>query len=127
MVVCSNGSDLRYRWSIRLTLVAFIVTLIAGWILWHSVATSSISEVQRRVDSIDPIVTGIRLSLIVLLAVCWPFLARILDSGIQRTPSELASLELLRWRVVIWLIVIELVLGQNLPGQFLTLMQGDPA
>ncbi len=34
---------------------------------------------------------------------------------------------LLRWRIVTWLVVIELVLGQNLLGQVLAVLQGSRA
>lgn len=127
MVGSSKRSHSRYRWSVRLTLVAFIVALIAGWILWQRVATSSISDMQRRVDDIKPIATGIRMTLIGVIAIGWPTVTRILHARIDRAPGELAYLEKLRWRVVIWLIVMEFVLGQHLLGRFLSVMQGDLA
>ncbi len=37
------------------------------------------------------------------------------------------NLDNLRWRVVTWLVVIELVLGQNLLGQVLIMLQGSRA
>lgn len=125
MVAYRSGSELIHRWSVRLTLLAVIVALITGWILWYSIAASSITEVQRRVDIMHPILTGIRLTLITVLAICWPLLTRNFYRGTHRTPDEVARLHSLRWRIVIWLIVIELVLGQNLLGQFFAMMHQD--
>jgi len=39
--------------------------------------------------------------------------------------AQRATIEALRWRSVTWLAVIELVLGQNLLGQVLTVLQGS--
>lgn len=127
MVAYRNGSDLHHRWSVRLTLAAVVVALITGWILWYSIAASSVIEVQRRVDILHPILSGIRLTLIALLAFCWPLLTRNIYRGTRRTPDEIARLDSLRWRIVFWLIVIELVLGQNLMGQFFAMMHQDLA
>ncbi len=71
--------------------------------------------------------TGIRLSLIALIAIAWPLVI----NGIQQRPhfssEKAATLKSLRWRIVMWLIVIELLLGQNLIGQMLGLLQADQA
>lgn len=56
-----------------LTLVAFALTSLAGGILWYSLETSSVNEIQVRVDAMKPVFTGIRLFLSALIAVSWPF------------------------------------------------------
>jgi len=38
--------------------------------------------------------------------------------------EDRAQLLTLRWRVTAWMVVIELILGQNLLGQFFTAWQG---
>ena len=127
MVVFRSGLALRRRWFFLLTLLAFTLMLITGGILWHSVGTSSISEIQTLVDALKPVFTGIRLFMIALLAMAWPFLS----SGLYRwgriDEDQRDILDNLRWRVVTWLVVIELVLGQNLLGQVLALLQGSRA
>ena len=64
---------MRRRWFLLLTLLAFALALFAGGVLWHSVETSSISEIQAGVDAMKPAFTGFRLFLIALVAVAWPF------------------------------------------------------
>lgn len=117
----------RHRWSVRLTLSALGMALIAGWVLWHTVTMSSINEVQHRVDSMKPIVTGIRLTLIALVVIAWPILISRVRRWRRLGREQVAGLDKLRWRIVMWLIVIELVLGQNLLGQMFTLMQVNRA
>ena len=127
MAVSHSGCTLRRRWFFLLTLLAFALALVAGGILWHSVETSSVSEVQTRIDALKPIFTGIRLSLIALVAVAWPFVTSNLHRWGRIGEVQVAAILALRWRIVTWLVVIELVLGQNLPGQVLAVLQGSRA
>jgi len=116
---------LRRRWFLLLTLLAVALAWVTGGILWHSVETSSVVAIQTRVDALKPIFTGFRLFLIALVAMAWPFLADSLHRRGQIDEAQRATLETLRWRIVTWLVVIELVLGQNLLGQVLTVLQGS--
>ncbi len=117
----------RRRWFFLLTLLAFSLTLVAGGILWHSVETSSANEIQFRVDALKPIFTGIRLSLIALVAVAWPFVTKNLHRWRRISEAKATAMLAVRWRIVTWLVVIELVLGQNLLGQVLAVLQGGRA
>ena len=80
MAVSNNGFALRRRWFFLLTLLAFGLALGAGGILWHSVETTSVVTVQTRIDALKPILTGIRVSLIALLAMSWPWIVNTLQS-----------------------------------------------
>jgi len=125
MAVFHSGLVLRRRWFFLLTLLAFVLALGTGGILWHSVETSSVSEIQTRVDSMKPLFTGIRLFLIGLVAVAWPFVTNNLHRWGRIDESQATMMLALRWRVVTWLVVIEMVLGQNLLGQVLTVLPGS--
>jgi len=113
----------RRYWFLLLTLLAFVLALGTGGILWHSVETSSISEIQTRVDAMKPVLTGLRLFVIAVVAIAWPFLV----DGLHRLRCidevRATTMRSLRWCIVTWLVVIELVLGQNLLGQVLSLLQ----
>ena len=122
-----NGRALRRRWFFLLTLLAFALALVAGGILWYSAETSSVSEIQTRVDAMKPVFTGIRLFLIALVAVAWPFVTSNLHRWGRIDKAQATAMFALRWRIVTWLVVIELVLGQNLLGQVLTVLQGSKA
>ncbi len=121
----NNGLVLRRRWFLLLTLLAVALMLITGSILWHSVNTSSISDVQIRIDAMKPILSGIRLFLIAIVAMAWPFFTDGLHRWRRIDKGQRDSLDNLRWRIVTWLVVIELVLGQNLLGQVLAVLQGS--
>ncbi|HFD87128.1 MAG TPA: hypothetical protein ENJ35_05590 [Gammaproteobacteria bacterium] len=122
-----NGRVLRRRGFFLLTLLAFALALVAGGILWHAIETSSVSEIQTRVDAMKPISTGIRLFLIALVAMVWPFVTSRLHRWRRIDEAQATAMLTLRWRIVIWLVVIELVLGQNLLGQVLGVLQGSRA
>ena len=125
MAVFHSRPVLRRRWFFLLTLLAFSLALFTGGILWHSVETSSVSEMQTRVDSVKPLFTGIRLLLIGLVAVAWPFVINNLHRWGGIDESQATMMLALRWRIVTWLVVIELMLGQNLLGQVLTVLPGS--
>jgi len=124
MAVFHNGL-VRRRWFFLFTLLAFVLALGTGSILWHSVETSSVSEVQAQVDSLKPVFTGFRLLLIALVAVAWPFVTNNLHRWRRIDKAQVITMLALRWRILTWLVVIELVLGQNLLGQILALLQGS--
>ena len=127
MAVFHSGFVVRRRWFLLLTLLAFALALFAGGVLWHSVETSSISEIQTRVDAMKPLFTGFRLFLIALVAMAWPFLTNSLHRWGRINDAQATTLLALRWRVVTWLMVIELVVGQNLLGHVLAVLQGSKA
>ena len=119
-----SGLAVRRRWFVLLTLLAVALALGAGGILWHSVETTSVGAVQIQVDALKPVMTGIRLFLITLLAMSWPLLVNRLHRQGRVDEAKATTLHALRWRIVTWLVVIELVLGQNLLGQVLTALHG---
>ena len=127
MAVFHNGRALRRRWFFLLTLLAFTLALVAGGILWHSVETSSVNEIQTRVNAMKPVFTRIRLLLIALVAVAWPFVTSYLHRWGRVDEVQATMMLALRWRIVTWLVVIELVLGQILLGQVVAVLQGSRA
>ena len=118
---------MRRRWFLLLTLLTFGLALGAGGILWHSVETTSVVAVQTRIGALKPLLTGIRLSLIALVAMGWPWIVNTLQCWGRLEDMQAEKLLAVRWRIVTWLVVIELVLGQNLLGQVLAVLQGSRA
>ena len=125
MAVFHSRPVLHRRWFFLLTLLAFVLALVTGGILWHSIGTSSVNDIQTRVNSMKPLFTGIRLFLIGLVAVAWPFVTNNLHRWGRIDKSQATMMLALRWRIVTWLVVIELMLGQNLLGQVLTVLPGS--
>lgn len=127
MDVFSKDIALRRRWFFFMTLLAIVLTMVMGSILWYSIETTSLTTIQTRIAAIKPIFTGIRLFLIALVAILWPLITKGLHHMGKIGAVQHITLNTLRWRIVIWLVVIELVLGQNLLGQTLKLLQESRA
>ena len=118
-----SGLVVRRRWFVGMTLLAVILALLVGSVLWQSVETSSVATLQTRIDALKPVMTGFRIGLIALVAMLWPVMVNRLQRWGRIEAAQAATLHALRWRVVIWLVVIELVLGQNLLGQVVAVWQ----
>jgi hypothetical protein len=59
------------------------------------------------------------------VAITWPLLVNRLRHWRKLDERRAAALLALHWRIVTWLVVIELVLGQSLLGQVLAVLQGS--
>lgn len=127
MVVFRNGVAMRRRWFVLLTLLAFGLALGIGALLWQSVQTTSVVAVQTRIEIMKPAFTAIRLLVIALVALLWPSFIRMFQRWGRVDEAGVECLLSLRWRLVTWLVVIELMLGQNLLDRFLAVLQGANA
>lgn len=124
MAAFSNGAPLRRRWFLTLSLVAVGGVIAVGLVLWQAVGLSSLSTVSERVAAAKPFASAIRLALIGLLALAWPRLPVFWAGANGNDDRAHVRWMALRWRVAGWLLVIELVLGQNLFGRFLGAISG---
>ena len=124
MAASRNWFAMRRRWFVMLTLLAFVLALGIGAFLWQSVQTSSVAAIQTRIDVLKPVLTTIRLLLIGMVALSWPALIQGLHRWGRVDEAGRARLLSLRWRIVTWLIVIELMLGKNILGRFISALQG---
>ena len=116
---------MRRRWLLKLSLIAAISVMGIGVVLWQSVGLSSLSRVSEHVAAAKPFAGALRFALIGLLALAWPRLTACWRGANPDDDRARAHWMALRWRVVGWLLVIELVLGQNLAGHALTAI-ADP-
>lgn len=124
MAASRNRLAMRRRWFVMLTLLAFGLALGIGAFIWHSVQTSSVAAIQTRIDVLKPAFTTIRFLLIGLVALSWSAVIQGLHRWGRVDEAGAARLLSLRWRIVTWLVVIELMLGQNLLGRFISALQG---
>jgi len=117
--VSRRPCTVRRPWCAGLTLLALGLAAGAGAVLWMAVHTSSVMAVGARVESLQPVFTAVRLLAIVLAALLWPLVLRRLHQRGRIGQDTAVRLRTLRGRLVLWLVVIELVLGQDLPGRLL--------
>ena len=122
MAASSKPQYRRRFWLVGCCLLAFLAALGVGLLLWQAVALSSLAVVAQRVSEAKPLLGAVRLGLIALLALLWPWLS---DWLCKKRHSQLSTPESnhLRWRVVGWLLAIELLIGQSLL-QHLTAVAG---
>lgn len=110
--------------SVWLSLVALGLAALTGFVLWHSVQVSSLYSVQVRLDAWQSLWVVIRCSLLVLVAFGGSLL---LYWRYRRRRINAHALQLYRarhWRLVAWLVVIEVLLGQQLLRHFFAALAG---
>jgi len=127
VAVSSKLAAMRRRGFLGLSLLAIALTIGVGIVLWQAVELSSVSRVSAEIDEIRPFATSVRLVLISLVAVMWPRLVQITHGYGRIKDGKRDALLAQRWRVVGWLLVIELVLGQDLFGRFFAVTTGPMA
>jgi len=127
MVVCPSLPMRRMRWTLVLTLLAAALTLVIGGLLWKFVTTASVVEIQGQVATMKPVITILRLSVITVIALLWPMLIGVFHRRRRIDDDRRAELLAVRWRIVAWLVVIEVVVGQNLLEHVISALQGTLA
>ena len=105
-----------------LTVIATLLTALMGSVLWSSIQAHSVQTLREQIDSWQPLFAGIRWTLIGSVAFGWPVLCRYLVQSGYLGTSKTRQLLDLRWRVVGWLVVIELILGQSVLVKLMTIM-----
>jgi hypothetical protein len=110
----------RRRWFLTLSLIAAMGMIAVGAILWQAVGVTSLTTVSELITTAKPFASALRITLIGLVVIAWPWLRRRQPSANGQDDHEDTHWKRLRWRVVGWLLIIELVLGQNLIGHFVS-------
>jgi hypothetical protein len=110
------------RWFLRLTILTIVLALTIGTSLMYALQISTVAVVQSNIDSYKPFLTGLRFVIIALIAYAWPRLVQYAQHSGRVSKQRGTELLSLHWRLTGWLLGIELVLGQNLVGRFLTAM-----
>ena len=104
------------RWTRRLTVLASVSSLILGIVLWQSLSPPALDSTASRVHELKEKASAVRLFVIATLFLAWPFVVRL---GTRLFGPRASRLQSARCRVCGWLLVIELLIGQNLLGRAL--------
>ena len=127
MVVFSKMPPIRRHWFIGLSLLAVALIFAIGALLWQVVELSSLSAVSEQVARLKSFADVTRLLLITMLTALWPRLVDLAARYGQVDTIDRSQLHALRWRVVAWLLIIELMIGQDLFGRFFLATSGPVA
>ena len=109
----SSKAPIMRRSFFLLSIIATLATLLVGMLLWSAVKTQSILTVQQTLDDWRPLIAILRWTLLMILAQCWPLIYRTNIPAEQLRTSRLKHWLSTRWRIMAWLFVLELMLGQN--------------
>ena len=104
------------RWTRRLTVLASVSSLILGIILWQCLPPSALDSTADQISELKDRASVVRLFVIAVLLLAWPFVVRL---GTRLFGPSASRLQSARYRVCGWLLVIELLIGQNLLGRAL--------
>jgi len=124
VAVSNKPAAMRRRGFVGLSFLAIALTIGVGAVLWQVVEMSSVSRVSAQIDEIRPFASVVRLAFIGAVAALWPKLAHLAYRHGRIDEARRDDLLALRWRVVGWLLVIELVLGQDLLGRMVAVTTG---
>jgi len=89
---------------------------VVGIVAWHHLTDTQ--TVATNIAKIRPWLAAWRAALFVVLVGLWPRLINSLADRYRWSEPHRRYITAQRWRVSVWLIVIELVLVQNLIGKF---------
>ena len=123
----SKVPSLRRRWFVGLSLLAVGLIFAMGSLLWQAAELSSLSAISEQVARLKTFTGVTRLLLIAMLAALWPWLVDLANRSRRVDAAERSRLHALRWRVIIWLLIIELMIGQDLFGRFFLATSGPVA
>jgi hypothetical protein len=104
-------------WFLRLCVLTIVSTIMIGAVLMISLESTSLASLQSSIDDYRTKMTAIRLMIIGLIALIWPKLVQHTERSGAISIERSTELKKLRWRIISWLLVIELLLGQNLIWQ----------
>ena len=114
---------IRRRWLLTLSLLALFLAFVVGAALWQVARVSSLEAVQAHLAHLAVYASAVRVTLIALVAIFWPRLAAFIARRNGYDAEDTAELQAWRWRLVGWLVVIELVVGQDIFNRFLVTLR----
>lgn len=114
----SKSSDGR-RWFVRLLIFAVLLAIAIGSALMFAVSVSSIASVEAQVDDAVSLAGLIRLTIIGLVAILWRPVVQRLHAADRLYGRSARDWLALRWRMVAWMLLLELLIGRNVVGQLI--------
>ena len=111
-------------WFLRLCVLTIVSAIMIGAVLIVSLKSTSLESLQSSMDDYRTKMTAIRLTIIGLIALIWPKLVQHTERSGAISIERSTELRKLRWRIISWLLVIELLLGQNLIWQVTQILDG---
>ena len=112
--MAASNSRSRRGGLLAFSLLTLVLAAAVGIGFWHVVSVHSLARIGAAVAHLGALASLARSALIGSLALGWPRLLAWLQERDSITVSDWAILLAARWRIVGWLLVIEMLLGQQL-------------
>lgn len=90
-----------------------VLTVLVGTWLMHRLQLESVQSTHQGLQAWQPVLTAVRMAVIALVALGWRRGVAMLAHAGMLDPARAGSLIALRARIVAWLVMLELVLGQG--------------
>ena len=115
---------LRRKGLVFFTILAALLTAGAGFLLMHRLQLESVQSIRQDMQAWQPVLGTVRVTVILLVALGWNRLVAVLTNTGILHPARAGQLAALRWRIVAWMVVLELVLGQGVLARIVQLATG---
>ena len=102
------------RWFLRLSVLTLIVAVVSAGVLVMTLQHTDLRTLRHHLENYRFTTTAIRLGGIALIALAWPKLVAASEQYGHISLERSDELKALRWRILTWVILIELLIGQNL-------------
>jgi hypothetical protein len=115
---------MRFKFSLAALALAAVAAVAAllGMQIAQQAATGGVAAADQRLASLAPWLFGFRLALVAAIVGGWPWLVFQAARRFQWSPRSANAAAGLRWRVLIWFAVFELVIVQG--GRIARLLGG---
>ncbi len=120
-----NNPRLKRKGFLLFSLFFIFMVWIVGYFLWDSVQTQSIERVRQQIGQWQLWLTGVRWFFMTLLAVSLPAFCFWLAKNQLITQALATQIIHHRRRILIWLVVLELVVGQGVLIKAFGLLAGN--
>lgn len=93
------------------SLLFVVLTLTTGYTLWRYLQIDTVETLQSEVRRLDGLMRAVRWFLIILITASWPALIAQCSRWRRLSKAKTDQLMHNRWRLVAWLVFIELMVG----------------
>jgi hypothetical protein len=110
------------RWTLLFTFLALALAFVVGAILLELTRFYSLDQIRDNWSRVTPYAALVRLTLIGLTAAFWGPITRFIAARYRMDAPGQERMYAARWRIVGWMMVIELVVGQDIINRFIVAM-----